>query len=232
MLDAARKDSFRPVETLADRIKYIRKTAGMSQEKFAAEIGVSRGAVGNWELGEGISTEKLREIAEKFEVSLDWLGNSRGPAPAIVKAIHTPQNAELLGPVPMGSWIPLYGQASAGKDGEFPWNGEQIQPVLAPPALNGVRGAYAVLVAGDSMIPKYRSGDTVFVHPHRPAHRGDYVVVQIQGDEGQPPLAYVKRFVSLDLRTLRLEQLNPKKVLTFQAKRVRTIDRIVGNEEG
>lgn len=146
--------------------------------------------------------------------------------------VRTPGNAQVLGPIPPGIMIPLYGQASAGKDGEFPWNGEPIQPVMAPPSLNGVRDAYAVLVAGDSMIPKYRSGDTVFVHPHRPAHRGDFVVVQIEGDEGQPPLAYVKRFVSLDLRMLRLEQLNPRKVLTFPAKRVKTVDRIIGNEEG
>lgn len=219
------------METLAERIKYVRKTAGLSQEKFGAELGVSRGAVGNWELGEGISTDKMREISEKFGVSMDWLAKSAGAPPAKI-SVPTPQNARVLGPLSMGPLIPLFGQGSAGKDGEFPWNGERIQDVIAPPLLNGVRGAYAVLVAGDSMEPKYRSGDTVYVHPHLPARRGNFVVVQIHGDEGEPPLGYIKRFVSLDLRILKLEQLNPRKVLTFPAKRVKSIQKIVGNEEG
>ena len=36
---------------IVDRIQYLRKTKGMSQEEFAVQIGVSRQAVSKWESG-------------------------------------------------------------------------------------------------------------------------------------------------------------------------------------
>ncbi|MBS7532095.1 helix-turn-helix transcriptional regulator [Ancylobacter sonchi] len=63
--------------TVGNRILAIRKEAGLSQAEFAKQLGVSRGAVGNWEHDKGIKTENLLSIADRFGRSLDWLsGNS------------------------------------------------------------------------------------------------------------------------------------------------------------
>jgi phage repressor protein C with HTH and peptisase S24 domain len=128
-------------------------------------------------------------------------------------------------------WIPVYGHAVGGRDGEFILSGNQVSEVLAPPNLSHVPDAYAVYVVGDSMEPRYFAGETVFVNPRLPIGRGSFVVAQIsKGQEGEPR-AYVKRFVSQDAKRLRLEQYNPKKVLEFPMSTVVAIHRIVMSGE-
>ncbi len=149
------------------------------------------------------------------------------PAPAVLP----PRNAA-LGPAVRLSRIPMYGQAVGGADGQFPLNGNLITEVAAPPSLAGVAGAYAVMVVGTSMEPRYFAGEAVFVNPRLPVRVGDFVVAQIAADEGEPPLAYVKRYVGRNEKSIRLDQLNPPKKLAFAADRVVSIHRIVMSGEG
>jgi phage repressor protein C with HTH and peptisase S24 domain len=125
------------------------------------------------------------------------------------------------------AWIPVYGHAMGGKDGEFILSGNQVSEVLAPPSLSHVPDAYAVYVVGDSMEPRYYAGETVFVNPRLPISRGAFVVAQISKGHEAEARAYVKRFVSQDTKRLRLEQYNPKKVLEFPISTVGAIHRIV-----
>jgi phage repressor protein C with HTH and peptisase S24 domain len=142
-----------------------------------------------------------------------------------------PRNAALGMAVRLGR-IPLYGQAVGGTDGQFPLNGSLITEVAAPPSLAAVAGAYAVMVVGTSMEPRYFAGEAVFVNPRLPVRVGDFVVAQIAADEGEPPLAYVKRYVGQNDKSIRLEQLNPAKKLTFAGDRVVSIHRIVMSGDG
>ncbi|MGN0658910.1 MAG: helix-turn-helix domain-containing protein [Emergencia sp.] len=60
--------------TLEEQIRNYRRQAGMSQEKMAEKIGVSRQAVTKWENGTGVpDISNLVAIAELFQVSLDEL---------------------------------------------------------------------------------------------------------------------------------------------------------------
>jgi phage repressor protein C with HTH and peptisase S24 domain len=140
-------------------------------------------------------------------------------------------NAEYGGRAKIDRWIPVYGQAVGGKDGEFILNGNQVTEVLAPASLSSVPDAYAVFVVGDSMEPRYFAGETVFVNPRQPISKGAFVIVQISAGADAPPHAYVKRFVSQDGRRLRLEQYNPKKVLEFPTSRVVSVHRIIMSGE-
>jgi phage repressor protein C with HTH and peptisase S24 domain len=143
-----------------------------------------------------------------------------------------PRNGEIGGPARFGARIPAYGQAVGGRDGEFILNGNRIVDILAPPSLQGVPDAYAVYVVGDSMEPRYFAGEAVFVNPRLPVRRGDFVVAQIAVEHGEPPHAYVKRFVARDARILRLEQFNPKKTLEFPVGRVISVHRIIMGGDG
>jgi phage repressor protein C with HTH and peptisase S24 domain len=142
-----------------------------------------------------------------------------------------PRNAAVGAAVRLAR-IPLYGQAVGGADGQFPLNGSLITEVAAPPSLAGVAGAYAVMVVGTSMEPRYFAGEAVFVNPRLPVRVGDFVVAQIGTHEGEPPLAYVKRYVGQNDKSIRLEQLNPPKKLGFATDRVVSIHRIVMSGEG
>ena len=59
---------------LGERIKACRQSAGMSQEKVAELVGVSRQAVAKWEAGRSApNTENLFRLAEVFRTTVDLL---------------------------------------------------------------------------------------------------------------------------------------------------------------
>lgn len=71
----------------ARRIKAIRRHFGnLNQADFAKAIGrdsdgeaITRGAVGNWELGGGIKLKSMAAIAARWAVSVDWIATGVNP---------------------------------------------------------------------------------------------------------------------------------------------------------
>lgn len=60
--------------TFAEKLKNIRKQAGISQEQLAEKIGVSRQAVTKWETNTGIpDIENIMAISALFDISIDEL---------------------------------------------------------------------------------------------------------------------------------------------------------------
>ncbi len=58
----------------AEKLKSLRKQAGMSQEQLAEKLGVSRQAVTKWETGAGIpDIENIMAISALFDISIDQL---------------------------------------------------------------------------------------------------------------------------------------------------------------
>lgn len=237
------------MQKLADRIRFVRRRAGLSQQKFANALGevegikVTRGAVGNWELGKGIKRANLTAIANKFGylgVTLDWLELNRGLAPNGHKPLTKPTtkpliaenadhnvNARIVGPIGGFIRVPLRGQDMGGKGGSLIFNTDQnLGDILAPPILNNVNGAYAVYVIGESMLERFRPGEVVYVHPYMPVRQGDDCVVQIEMPNGERH-GWVKRFICSDSKKLKLLQLNPKKIITFPIGRVHSVHRII-----
>ena len=71
--------------TLGEKIKACRQRAGLSQEKLAERVGVSRQAVTKWEAGQSVPTgENLRRLAEIFGTTAGFLPASQeaGTSPA------------------------------------------------------------------------------------------------------------------------------------------------------
>jgi phage repressor protein C with HTH and peptisase S24 domain len=149
------------------------------------------------------------------------------PVPESGTEQNSRDNARMAGAVSLSHKIPVYGQAMGGKHGEFVLNGNKVADILAPTSLVSVPDAYAVYIAGDSMEDRYFAGEVAYVHPGLPVRKGDFVVAQIATEEGAAPLAFVKRFISMNDKSLRLEQLNPKKTLEFPRKRVVSVHLIL-----
>lgn len=73
-----------PMVNIGKRIKRLREIVpGRTQAEFAVLLGVSRGAVGNWEVGKGVKRENLLLIARETGASVEWLlnGPDDGPVP-------------------------------------------------------------------------------------------------------------------------------------------------------
>ena len=61
---------------LGEKIVKLRKERGLSQEALAEQIGTTRQAVSKWENDQGFpETEKLLQLSNVFEVSVDFLLN-------------------------------------------------------------------------------------------------------------------------------------------------------------
>ena len=65
---------------IGDRIRRLRNEILKisTQAEFAKPLGVTRGAVANWEVGKGIKRDNLQRMANHYRVSLDWLATGRG----------------------------------------------------------------------------------------------------------------------------------------------------------
>lgn len=65
-----------PTWTLGDRLRKAREFAGLDQGELAERIGISRGTVGNYELGHGVRRPKpvvINAWAAVTGVPLSWL---------------------------------------------------------------------------------------------------------------------------------------------------------------
>lgn len=59
---------------IADRIQYLRKQKGFSQEELADKVGVSRQAVSKWENEQSTpDLEKIIAMSDLFEVTTDYI---------------------------------------------------------------------------------------------------------------------------------------------------------------
>lgn len=80
---------------IADRIQYLRKTKGISQEQLADKIGVSRRAVSKWESEQSTpDLEKIIIMSDFFQVTTDYI--LKGIEPVVDKQ---QQNKEFISKV-------------------------------------------------------------------------------------------------------------------------------------
>ncbi|HBS58114.1 MAG TPA: hypothetical protein DEA44_02480, partial [Firmicutes bacterium] len=67
------------IQAIAERLKAIRKKAGLSQANFAKALGISQGNVGTWETGKSLpGALALKAINQKFDYSIDWILTGKG----------------------------------------------------------------------------------------------------------------------------------------------------------
>ncbi|HEX4104920.1 MAG TPA: LexA family transcriptional regulator [Rhizomicrobium sp.] len=194
--------------------------------------------------------EPALTYARVYGVDLNWLLTGIGPGPAKAQAAQRGERQRSSrasrGPHETGAapanaiysaerWprdLRVLGMAECGPDGWSLWNGEVIEMTSRPPNLAGAALAYAVYVVGDSMEPRYHSGELVYVHPGRPVDVGAYVLVQVRPrHDGDAPRAVVKRLVRRSATKVTLEQFNPKKTIELKSSDIISIHRVVGSGE-
>lgn len=64
---------------MSERIKKLRKSLGLTLEKFGAQLGVGKTAVSKWEHGENkVPEQMLKLICREFNVDYTWLTTGEG----------------------------------------------------------------------------------------------------------------------------------------------------------
>jgi phage repressor protein C with HTH and peptisase S24 domain len=128
--------------------------------------------------------------------------------------------------------VPVYGIAVGGDDADFTFNGEEVEYVRRPPGIVGVRSVYALFVANDSMVPRFRPGELIYALASRPPQVGDDVVVELKShDDREHGGGYVKRLKAFRGTKVVVEQFNPPLDIEFDAHEIKQIHRILTTNE-
>ena len=132
-----------PFWELGHRIKGLRKQKGLTQQEFAAKLGVTQPTVHRWEKGAFTPDDKMLEV----------LSDMAGVPTAVFRYGETRVGRRTI---PITGFVGTGGEVSAIND----HLGESTEEVEAP----GDSGLYmaAVKVRGDAMLPAYTDGDILF----------------------------------------------------------------------
>ena len=60
-------------EITSRRIKELREEEGLTQEELASKLNISREALANFETRRDITEDRLKDIAEHFDTTVDYL---------------------------------------------------------------------------------------------------------------------------------------------------------------
>lgn len=229
------------MSTLAKRLQETMERAGLTQAGLARKASafgetVSQQVVQHLTSGRNTNSKSLVPIAKALDVSVEWLTTGETGSFAVKggsanlrasKAprdnARDPRDAER---------VPVLGMAECGPDGWSLWNGDIIDTIPRPMNLMGAPRAYAVYIVGDSMEPRYYSGELAHVHPGKPVTIGAFVLVQIRPDhDGDTPKAVVKRLIKRSATKITLEQYNPPKKFEIKTDDIVSLHRVVGSGE-
>ena len=111
-----------------------------------------------------------------------------------------------------GTVVPRTRRAAATAHHRFPrTRGRGAHPVLddrphgeilAPPQLEGVKGAKALYVRGRAMEPRYYAGEVVYLNPARAPNPGDFIFITVKEPGFPASVGYVRQFLGSDLVTV------------------------------
>lgn len=133
--------------TFAERLKFARERAKLTQDQLAERLGVTQSTVQQWESGDTTPRpSRNNAIAKALGADVIWLFQGRNVGE------------------PVNKTIPLMGYV--GEGGQiFPVDdhlkGAELEEVESPPIEN-THGIVAVRVRGDSLSPAYFPGNVIY----------------------------------------------------------------------
>lgn len=160
----------------AQRLKTLRKERRISQSALATQLNLTQQAVGKWEAGKSTpDPQTLKKIADILEVSADELLGG--------KIAEQPRwgTQEVM--------LPVLGTVKAGY-GAYAF---QEDYGLEPASVRNSENYFYLIVKGDSMEPRIRSGDLALVHRQPDVESGELAIVLVDGEEGT-----LKRIIKKD----------------------------------
>ncbi len=98
-----------------------------------------------------------------------------------------------------------------------------IEEVPRHPSVQKVKGAFAMQIAGDSMAPRHRPGERVYIHPYQVPSIGQDCIV-VQEPDGN---AILKQYMGETATECKFAQLNPANEFTIEKSKVRKIYAVV-----
>ena len=169
---------------IGEQIKSLRMKKNMSMEKLAQTVDVSSTTIYRIEKGQEPGANNLKKIAEALGVSTDKLLG--------LEAEKTLEERKVDLKV-----IPVLGKICAGEGIEV-----LDQNTIDYVSIAGGKADFALIVKGDSMSPKYKSGDIVLIIKQNDLQNGEIGAICYNGHD-----AVIRKFVQED-NTVYLNAIN------------------------
>ncbi|WP_439327874.1 LexA family transcriptional regulator [Lonepinella sp. BR2357] len=184
------------MDTLAQRLKYLLDTQGVSQNALAKMIGVTQASIGKIIRGETLEPKKIFEIATALNADLEWLKTGQGnyePEPISPVSSEPDENHTYR-------IDQLDVQAAANLDGminpDFPdiirsiwFSDDGVRKMLNR---HNTQGISIIQVPTDSMVPTIYPKDLVFIDTRIKTFSTDGIYVFLLNDR-----LYIKRLQML-----------------------------------
>lgn len=194
------------METIGTRVKSRRNAMGMSQEDLAKEAGVSQATIDKIENDRTQKSKFLPEVFAALDLPLSTLKTPQGDI------------SRAVGFSPLASkpsnMTPIFGTAEGG-NGNIQITSDPVEFIPTPHALINVRGAYCVIVSGESMVPSFRPGQLALVHPYLPPRPGEDVILYQDHENGDSSVI-IKHLVKVKSDCWVVEQYNPAKTIELK----------------
>lgn len=206
---------------MPNNIEKLRRARKMSMDALGTAIGVSASTISK------IEKEQIRLTADYMQ----RIAGAMGVRPIdLIDDEHRDKAPERQsGDTKRTAMLPVFGLAAGAPLGNHTMSNDPVEWVPAPSGLASVRDAYALIVTGDSMEPRYFAGEPIFIHPHRPIRPGDHVAIQEAADGGIA--VSVKVFVRQTEDHLITRQYNPPAEVKFLRKRIQAVHRVLTPNE-
>ena len=153
---------------ISETIKQIRKTHYLNQTEFANRIGVTQGAVSQWENGlTRPNLDQLRALSAAFNMSVNEIVDNAEDEPRReLDSIRITRAA-----------VPILGTIACG---------QRITPDTTPEGHadlpEGVRADFALRCKGDSMEPTLKDGDIILIRRQPEVENGQIAAVNVNGE--------------------------------------------------
>jgi phage repressor protein C with HTH and peptisase S24 domain len=202
-------------------IKALREERGWTLRELAKRMDSYPQQISKYELGQtALTLDWIKKFASVFEVPAslimgeDAVKMRRFPDTSTRKLAASEHSYASLVP---GYELPVYGRAAA--EGRI----ENIDGQTAPLDLGGLRNCFAVVVAGNSMEPRYRHGDYALVaRGEWPQPLQDCLVETSDG------AGFIKIYISHNDKKLACEQLNPRQKWEMPMANVKSVQLVKG----
>lgn len=196
------------MDSIGERIKYLRKKNNISQQELADATGLQRGNLSHYEKNKiKPSADTLVEIASFFDVSLDWLitgkeWSPREPFFELFAKLSSEEKKDVENyakyliwkrgleeetkksktKVEVCEYLPLIGKAAAGRPLLINELVEGYIPVEVTKA-GQYDNCYLIQVQGESMIDaNIQNGDIVIIRPQPAVENGEMALIRVDDE--------------------------------------------------
>lgn len=193
-----------------------RKRLGLTQKELASKLGVSYQTIQNWEKGTVIPNSKINMVNDIFNITESKMFKDVNKTESIKPESHI---------IPTGYYLPDV-HAAAGLDKEIVNDELNRIPINLP---NWEKGIDFINVYGDSMYPKYCSGEIIGIKEVELQYLNyGFAYVVILKDE-QVLLKFIKKSEKEDYIILESENdfYQPKEYHIDQIKKVFIIKGVI-----